>query len=400
MRNMVCAIASITSGELNAAIRLCFCGGFMNKLNFVCPCLLGIEGLVADELRKMGALDVLAHNGRVTFSGDYNILARANICSRYAERVLILVGEFEARSFEELFCGVKGLPWENFIGKNDAFPVKGSSINSKLASVPDCQSIIKKAIVERLKLKYNLPWFEETGELYQIKFNIMKDKVSVMIDTSGAGLHKRGYRKISNVAPIKETIAAGLVNLAHVKENTYLVDPFCGSGTILIEAALYAMNIAPGIKRRFISETWKKINPDIWKQERKRAVSLEKRDVNFKAVGYDIDPNAVNLTIENAKKAGVSDKITTHVNDIRNFSVEKDGSVIICNPPYGERLLDKERAEDIYQIMGKAFRTPNFNHYYIISPDDKFEQYFGKRADKKRKLYNGMIKCQYYMYFK
>ena len=372
----------------------------MNNLNFVCPCLLGIEGLVANELRKMEALNVLAHNGKVTFSGDYNILARANICSRYAERVLILVGEFDARSFEELFCGVKDLPWENFIGKKDAFPVKGSSINSKLASIPDCQSIIKKAIVERLKLKYNLPWFEETGELYQVKFNIMKDRVSVMIDTTGAGLHKRGYRRTSNAAPIKETLAAALVNIARVRRDSYLIDPFCGSGTILIEAALYAMNVAPGLKRSFAAEKWKKVSSNIWSQERARAVGLEKRDIDFKAIGYDIDESAVKLTLENAKKAGVGDKVDAEVRDLRKFSLDNEAGTVICNPPYGERLLDKEKAEAIYQIMGKTFKKKNNFNYYIISPDEKFEQCFGRMADKKRKLYNGMIKCQYYMYFK
>lgn len=372
----------------------------MNELKFVCPCLLGVEGLVADELRKMGASNVLAHNGRVTFSGDYNILARANICSRYAERVLILVGEFEARSFEELFCGVKNLPWENFIGKKDAFPVKGSSINSKLASIPHCQSIIKKAVVERLKLKYSLPWFEEKGELYQIKFNIMKDHVSVMIDTSGEGLHKRGYRKISNAAPIKETLAAALVNIAHVRSDSYLIDPFCGSGTILIEAALYAMNIAPGLKRTFAAEMWQKINSNIWSQERKRAISLERRNINFKAVGYDIDKDAVNLTLENAKKAGVFNCITANVRDIKNFTFNNEAGIVICNPPYGERLLDKERAEDIYRVMGKVFKKNSNLNCYIISADEKFEQFFGKKSDKRRKLYNGMLKCQYYMYFK
>lgn len=372
----------------------------MNNLNFVCPCLLGMEALVADELRKMGALNVLAHNGRVTFSGEYHILARANICSRYAERVLIFVGEFEARSFEELFCGIKNLPWENFIGKKDAFPVKGSSINSKLTSIPNCQSIIKKAIVERLKLKYNLPWFEETGELYQVKFNIMKDCVSVMIDTSGAGLHKRGYRKISNVAPIKETLAAALVNIAHIRRDSYLVDPFCGSGTILIEAALYAMNIAPGLKRSFEAEKWKKIDSNVWSRERERAVSLERRDIDFKAIGYDIDAGAVSLTIENAKKAGVINKVAAEVRDIRNFNFNNEAGIVICNPPYGERLLDKERARNIYQIMGKVFKKKEKFSYYVISPDEKFEQYFDRKSDKRRKLYNGMIKCQYYMYFK
>ncbi|MDQ5983786.1 MAG: Ribosomal RNA large subunit methyltransferase L [Eubacteriales bacterium SKADARSKE-1] len=371
----------------------------MRKMDFVCPCLLGIEGLLSNELKRMCAENVLSQNGRVTFSGDYNILARANICSRYAERVLILMGSFRAENFEELFQGVKKLAWEDLIGKNDAFPVKGSSLNSKLFSVPDCQSIIKKAIVERLKERYNVPWFEETGALFSVQFLIMKDIVSVMVDTSGAGLHKRGYRKNSTEAPIKETLAAAMVNLAHVRSSSTVYDPFCGSGTILIEAALYAMNIAPGINRRFIAESWPWIQPSIWNNERQRALEGIRRNVEFQAFGYDIDKNAIELTKENAKKAGVEAKIKVEKQDIKDFKALSERGIIICNPPYGERLLDVKRVRELYETMGKVFKKQEGMNYYIISPDEDFESYFLRKSQKRRKLYNGMIKCQYHMYF-
>lgn len=372
----------------------------MSEVKYVCPCLLGIEGLVADELRYMGAENVEPQNGRVIFTGDYNILARANLWSRYAERVQVLMGTFSAKSFEELFNGVKSLPWEEWIGKKDAFPVKGRSLNSKLTSIPDCQSIIKKAIVERLKTKYKLQWFEETENLYQVQFLIMKDQVSLMIDTSGAGLHKRGYRRNATVAPIKETLAAAMANLAHVRRDSTVIDPCCGSGTILIESALSALNVAPGIRRKFAAENWNNIDKSVWMSERERAKDLIRRDAKFEAYGYDIDDDALELVAENAKKAGVSNRIKLSNRDIKDFSSDLEKGIVICNPPYGERLLDINRAEEIYRTMGKVFeKKPNWG-YYIISPDDDFESCYGRKADKRRKLYNGMIKCQVYMYFK
>ena len=372
----------------------------MDKIRYIAPCLLGVEGLVSDELKRMGAEDVRSQNGRVAFSGGEEILARANIGSRYAERILILMGEFEAKSFEALFQGVKALPWERWIGKKDAFPVKGKALNSKLSSVPDCQSIIKKAIVERLKLSYQIPWFEETGSLHQIQFLIMKNQVSMMLDTSGVGLHKRGYRSDSVIAPIKETLAASMVHLAHVRKDTHLFDPFCGSGTILIEAALYALNIAPGLKRGFSAEKWDTISIDVWRKERERAMDLIHKDCSFSAYGYDIDEAAIALTNENAKKAGVSSRIQTKKQTIHDFGFQSDRAVVICNPPYGERLLDRKKAEEIYCQMGAVFEKKLGWSYYIISPDDRFQELFGRKADKKRKLYNGMIQCQSYMYFK
>lgn len=267
-------------------------------------------------------------------------------------------------------------------------------------SVPDCQAIIKKAVVESLKETYKLEHFPETGANYQIQFLIMKDKVSIMLDTSGAGLHKRGYRKNSNEAPIKETLAAVMAKLSRVRTDGTLIDPFCGSGTILIEGAMLAMHIAPGLRRHFAAEKWKAVPGNIWDNERIAAKALERRDEGFLAFGYDIDPEAVRLTLENAKKAGVAQYISAEVRDIKDFSNDGPFGCVICNPPYGERLLDVKTAEDIYKTMGRVFTSKRGWSYAAISPDERFETCFGKKADRRRKLYNGMIRCQYYMYFK
>lgn len=371
-----------------------------DTFKLVVPCLLGVEGLVGDELRHMDAQNVEPQNGRVLFDGDAAMLARANLCSRYGERVLVQLGSFRALSFEELFQGVKALPWERWIGKNDAFPVKGSSLNSKLASVPDCQSIIKKAIVERLKQKYRVNWFEETGALYQVQFLLMKDVVSIMIDTSGAGLHKRGYRANATDAPIKETLAAAMAYLSRVRSDGVVIDPFCGSGTILIESALYAMNIAPGLRRHFAAERWEGMGPEIWQREKERAQDLVRRDTGFTCYGYDIDGAAISLTLENAKKAGIISCLRAEKRDIAAFRPAGERGNVICNPPYGERLLDLKEAEDIYRTMGAVFAPKQKWSYTIISPDETFEDCYGRKADRRRKLYNGMIKCQIYMYYK
>lgn len=370
------------------------------KLTFCAPCLLGVEGLAAEDLRDMGCENVRAENGRVLFDGDESTLARANLSSRYSERVLILLGEFEAKSFEELFQGVKRLPWERFLLAEDEFPVTGSSLNSQLHSVPDCQAIVKKAVVERLKRKYGVSWFQETGPLHRIRFRILKDRVSLMLDTSGAGLHKRGYRRESTAAPIKETLAAALIRLARVRTDGNLIDPFCGSGTLLIEAALLATHTAPGLHRRFNAESWRTAAPAVWKRERERCRDLILKDRGFHAAGYDIDPAAAELTLENAKRAGVEGLITAGVRDVRDFSESARYGCVVCNPPYGERLLDRTAARELYRQMGRVFeRKPGWS-YGIITPEEDFESVFGRKADKRRKLYNGMIKCQFYQYFR
>lgn len=370
------------------------------NINFVIPCLLGIESLIAGELKDMGAQDVVAENGRVLFSGDENILARVNICSRFAERVQILVGSFEARSFEELFQGTKSLEWEKWIGSLDAFPVKGYSINSDLFSTRDCQAIIKKAVVERLKSKYKIEWFEETGPIHQIQFSIMKNKVSLLIDTSGYGLHKRGYRLDANDAPIKETLAAALCSLSHLRPYHKFYDPMCGSGTILIEGALMAANIAPGINRSFSAERFGFIDRKIWEEERERARALEREPNDFEAFGSDIDAKAIEIAKVNAQRAGVGSRVNFKVSDVASFVPSTERGTLICNPPYGERLLDISECEKIYKTLGKVFEQKKGWSYSIISPDEEFEKAFGRKADKRRKLYNGMIKCQLFMYFK
>ncbi len=369
-------------------------------MELVCPCLLGVEGLVADDLKMAGLEGVKAENGRVFFDYSPEALVTSNLICRYGERILINLKTFKAESFEELFQGVKSIPWQDFIGKNDAFPVKGRVIDSKLSSVPTCQSIIKKAVVQKLSEKYGVSWFDETGVTFQIQFLIMNDKVSIMLDTSGQGLHKRGYRKDSNEAPIRETLAATLAKLSRVRHDANFIDPFCGSGTVLIEGAMLALNIAPGIKRSFASENWKFIDKKLWKEAREKAMDSIIRDTAFHATGYDIDPAAVELTLNNAKKAGIAKKVTVLQRDIKDFNQSEQYGCVVCNPPYGERLLDIESARKIYKTMGEKFESKRGWNYTIISPDEEFENYFGRKADKRRKLYNGMIKCQVYMYYK
>lgn len=372
----------------------------MSEYSYVAPCLMGVEGLVADELRAQDLQNVRSENGRVFFTGDESAMARANLWSRCAERILLHLGSFPARTFEELFQGVKNLPLEEWIGKNDAFPVTGSSLNSQLHSVPDCQKIIKKAAVERLKQTYRVSWFEESGYVHPIRFLLMKDVCTLMLDTSGVPMHKRGYRQTSVTAPIKETLAASLAALSRVRSDGTLIDPFCGSGTILIEGAMMALQVAPGLRRRFAAEHWRQTHEEVWEQERERAASMMRRDVSFQAYGFDVDPAAVELTRQNAEKAGISSRIHTAVRDIRDFKQETAYGCVITNPPYGERLLDRQEAQRLYKIMGQVFLPRRGWSYAVISPDEQFETLFGRRADKRRKLYNGMIKCQDYLFYR
>ena len=369
-----------------------------DKLRLCCPCHFGLESVLKYEITKIGGTDLTVTDGKITFTGDENILARANLCLSTAERVLIELIEFRAESFEELFQGVRSIELERFIGIDDAFPVKGYSLDSALHSVPDCQSIVKKAAVERLKNKYGVEWFSESGATVQIKFSILKDVVTVYLDTSGVGLHKRGYRRNSNAAPIKETLAAGIVDLARVRPDSIVCDPFCGSGTLLIEAAMKALRIPVGINRRFAAEKWASIPSSVWQEERKRAIDGVDRSAEFRAIGFDIDDAAVALALDNAHKAGIKSRIRVEQADISKF-VQPEDSIVICNPPYGERLLELREAEDIYRRMGRVLGKGGSRQSYIISPHEQFEQFFGESAKKRRKLYNGMIKCQLYMYF-
>ena len=366
------------------------------ELQMTAPCLLGMEGLVAEELRHMDAREVTAENGRVFFNGDQAMLARANINSRFAERILIVLDRFTAVTFEELFQAVRRLPWSEFIGSTDTFPVKGYSISSTLHSVPDCQKIIKKAVVESLKEDYHINWFDETGPVHQIQFSILKDQVTIMLDTTGTGLHKRGYRPESNAAPIRETLAAALCSLSRLRHYHTLYDPFCGSGTILIEGAMLAANVAPGINRNFACDRWGFVPEAAWKQERARAHECIKTDIDFRAFGSDLDPHAIELTAINAKRARVGQYLHLDTADIADFNPQTERGTLVTNPPYGERMLDIREAERLYRIMGEKFSPRKGWSYGVISPDEQFEKCFGRKADKRRKLYNGMIKCQFY----
>ncbi len=372
----------------------------MKDIQFCAPCLFGIEGILADELKRMDAGNVQAQNGRVLFTGDESMLARANIGSRYAERIQIVMGEFEAKTFDALFEGTKALEWERWIGKQDAFPVKGWSLNSALHSIPDCQAIIKKAIATRLGAKYRTEWLAETDATVQVQFTIMKDRAMLLLDTSGVGLHKRGYRAVAGGAPIKETLAAAIVDLMRGRNAPLVCDPCCGSGTLLIESALAAYRIAPGIRRRFAAMNWNSVPESVWRDERTRARDLETRDKSILLRGGDIDPSCVELTKSNAQKAGVEAAFSVNCADLATFVPDGERGLVLCNPPYGERLLDVQQAEALYRTMGKVFCPKPGWQYAIISPHEKFEELFGRKADKRRKLYNGMLKCQLYMYFR
>ena len=361
------------------------------------PCLLGLEGPIAGELRHLNMKNVAAENGRVYFTGDARDVARANINLRVGERVLIELGRFDAPTFDALFEGTKALPWELLIPKNGAFPVKGHSLNSALFSVSDCQKIIKKAIAERLKGVYGLEWFPEDGALYQVQFAIMKDRASLCIDTSGDGLHKRGYRPAHNAAPLKETMAAALVTLSGYRGREDFCDVFCGSGTIPIEAALIAKNRAPGIHRDFPAMRWPGFEPALWAQAREEAVSREFHG-DYRIVGSDIDPGAVAIARENARRAGVDDVVRFEVADALAFQRKTEKGIIVTNPPYGERIMEKREAEALYAGFGKAYRATENWKLYLLSAHTEFERCFGAAANKKRKLYNGMIKCDLFMY--
>ncbi len=371
----------------------------MAFLTIACPCLFGLESVLSGEVKRMGGQDVEVTDGRVCFKGSPRMVARANVLLRTAERVLIVVGGFRAESFSDLFEGVYALPWEHYIGSKDAFPVKGWSLNSKLMSVPDCQSIIKKAIAKRLGEHYGQSWLEESGPIHQVQFSILRDVVTVMLDTSGTGLHKRGYRPTANAAPIKETLAAGIADLARVRENTLLLDPFCGSGTLLIEGATKALRIAPGLRRRFSAEHWGLISAEEWQEERRESFELVRRSGSFRAIGADIDKVAVGLTLANAERAGIKQKLSCGVDDIKDFIPPDEPFVLLTNPPYGERMLSVAEAEELYRTMGQVFVPDEGRSYYIISPHEQFERLFGRAASRRRKLYNGNIKCTLYMFF-
>ena len=371
----------------------------MEPFTYSVPCLFGLEGLVGEELRRLKLDGVAVENGRVRFTGGWEAMAAANIRMRMGERVLLCLGSFPARSFEELFQGVRALPLEDFIPKTGKFPVKGHCLNSQLHSVPDCQAIVKKAAVERLGRHYGLSWLPETGELYQLQFSIMKDRVEIYLDTSGAGLHKRGYRAVGNDAPLRETLAAAMVELARFRGRDFFWDPFCGSGTIVIEAALTALNRAPGLNRSFSAQRWPVVPETVWEQTREAARAAEFRG-EYRILGSDNDPDSLNIAISNAKKAGVGKLIRFEEADATRRDLPAEHGVIVCNPPYGERMMEQRSAQRLYQALGRHLKYADNWDKCIISSEPEFEHYFGRCADKKRKLYNGMIQCNLYQYFK
>ena len=374
----------------------------MNKRLQLCiPTLLGTESIVANEVRNLGYETTEVVDGRVTFEGDAEAICIANINLRCAERVMIKMAEFKATSFEMLFENVKAIEWEEYIGKDCAFPVKGHSLKSALHSVPDCQSIIKKAVVSRLSEKYGIEWFEETGPLYPIQFAIMKDIVTIYIDTTGENLYKRGYRQKGVVAPMRETLAYAMIDISRWQGDRPFADPFCGSGTLPIEAAMFALNIAPGMKRNFVAENWKgQIGKKLWADAREESQDNIIRDAKPVIFASDISANCIETAKLNAQAAGVLEYIDFKVCDMKDAALFDDKGVIICNPPYGERLMEEKTVQKLYHDMGVKFEQfPNAKKY-ILTSYENFEKFYGKKADKKRKLYNGMLKCNIYQYFK
>lgn len=371
------------------------------KLKLTATCLFGLEKLLGEEIDALGFKRLETMDGRVFFEGESADVARANIGLRCAEHVYVELGSFPAYTFTDLFDGTKALPWEDLIGKYDAFPVKGHAIKSKLFSVPDCQSIVKKAIVERLSSHYKTSWFtENSGIKYQIEFFIFKDVAHLMIDTSGAPLHKRGYRPEAGVAPIRETLAAAIALTARPREDTLLWDPFCGSGTLAIEGAMIATGRAPGLLRSFAAESFPAFPARLWNDAREEARSKIITDSKFEAFASDIDENMLDVVYENALRAGVEEHIRIFEADARTIQKPDRRGTIICNPPYGERLMSESEVESLYAAIGKNFAKFEPWQVYVITSCDRFERLYGRRADKTRRLYNGMIPCTLYQFFK
>ena len=369
------------------------------KFQLVATCLFGLEHLLGEEIDALGYERISTIDGRVTFLGDPEAVALSNIFLRYAERVFIKLGSFPASTFDELFEGTRALPWSDFIGRDDEFPVKGHSIKSALTSIPDCQRIVKKAVVRSLEASYGISIFPETGVKYQIEFFILNDVATLMIDTSGVALHKRGYRRDSNAAPIRETLAAAIAKISRPREDVLLWDPMCGSGTIAIEAAMQMRNIAPGVRRRFAGEGFPFITPAIWKSAREEAKDGE-CVTKFEAFATDIDPECVELAKKNAALAGVSDNIKCFVKDARRIDSAGRRGTIVTNPPYGERMGTQAEVERLYREIGEHFRSLSPWQVYVITSHPSFERLYGRKADKVRKLYNGMLPCYLYQFFK
>ncbi|MDW7739050.1 MAG: class I SAM-dependent RNA methyltransferase [Bacillota bacterium] len=371
----------------------------MAQLELIATSTFGLEALVAKEVKALGYKQVTVENGKVTFTADENAICRTNLWLRTADRIRLKVGEFKATTFDELFEKTKALPWPDILPAKANFPVDGKSVKSTLFSISDCQAIVKKAVVESMKKNYQTEWFKEDGPLYRIEVALLKDTATLTIDTSGAGLHKRGYRLSGSGAPLRETLAAALVLISRWEPDRTLIDPLCGSGTIPIEAALIGQNIAPGMNRTFASEEWPNIPRDLWRNARKETHDLANYSQKLDISGTDISSEAIKTARRNAAKAGVEDSIHFQVRPLAELSSKKKYGKLICNPPYGERLGDIKEIEKLYREMGKSFKTLDTWSWYIITAYEDFERAFGKKASKRRKLYHGNIKVQYYQYF-
>lgn len=370
----------------------------MSQLELIATVPMGLEAIVAREIKELGYDQMTVENGRVTFIGDELAICRCNLWLRTADRILIKMGQFEARTFDELFEGTKALPWPDWIPEDAEFPVEGKSHKSQLSSVPACQGIVKKAIVEKMKLRYGTEWFSEHGARYVIEVALLNDIATLTLDTTGPSLHKRGYRKLVTEAPLKETMAAAMVLLSRWRVDRPLYDPFCGSGTIPIEAAMIGWNIAPGLRRSFPSEAWDRIAPELWEQAREEAYDAVQDDVPLNIVGSDIDSAAIDVALAAAKAAGLAKSLQFHVEPVAKARPRGDYGCLITNPPYGERLGDQREAEHALRDLGSLTTTMPSWSLFVLSPTTHLENLMGRRADKKRKLFNGRIECNLYQY--
>lgn len=371
----------------------------MGEIELIATTTFGLEAIVKRELLALGYDDLKVENGKVTFKAEEKDIPIANLWLRSADRVLLKMGEFKATTFDELFEKTKALPWEEWITEDGEFTVEGKSINSKLFSVPDCQAIVKKSVVDKMKMKYNKEWFQETGAKYTIEVALLKDIATLTIDTSGSGLHKRGYRAHSVEAPLKETLAAALVQLSYWNKDRALLDPFCGSGTIPIEAAMIGKNIAPGLNRNFASEEWIRVKKEYWNDARRKAWEAVDDDIELNIIASDIDEEALKAAKLNVDYMGLEDDIKFVHSDFRDLDMKNDYGVIISNPPYGERLGNIHDVGDIYKDMGQKFKELDTYSVYVLTSDEGFEKLYGKPASRRRKLYNGRIKVDYYQYY-
>lgn len=371
----------------------------MEEIELIATTTFGLEAIAKRELMDLGYKDLKVENGKITFKAREKDIPKANLWLRTADRVLLKMGEFKALSFDELFEKTKALPWDEWIPEDANFVVEGKSINSKLYSISDCQRIVEKAVIEKLKTKYNVQWFEKTGAKYTIEVALLKDIATLTIDTSGEGLHKRGYRDRAGDAPIKETLAAAMILLSYWNKDRVLLDPFCGSGTIPIEAAMIGRNIAPGLDRSFASEEWPRIKKEYWNQAKKEAFESINNETELKILGCDTDKRSILRARDNAANLGLDEDISFFMKDMRDVDLHDEYGVVITNPPYGERIGEREEVDQLYKDFGEKFRELDTWSVYVITSEENFEKIYGKEASRKRKLYNGRIKVDYYQFY-